>query len=221
MSYRFRLPSVVAALTMLAMWAGFCRPFGPAVAAADGGSAADLSTPQAAMLAFANALLAGDNAGIRAAAVGSDEEYKGAEAMGVMVSALRKLSDAAASRYGPDNAISQASANLNLAVAFRDADMKVDGDVATVVRKDKPAEPAKAKLVRRDGRWRVDLSSLPRQDMAQVAAAAPVVEKAAGELAAEIAAGRYKSANDALAAFGAKMAPPALTTRPGAGRSAK
>jgi len=217
MPHSRRLPF---ALVMLALCAGAGPLFAPIMAAAAEDRSPDLSTPQSALVAFANALLAGDNAGIRAAAVGSDEDYHAAEAMGVMVSALRRLSDAAVARYGPDNAISTASANLNLTVALRGADVKVDGDVATIVRKDKPAEAVQAKLVRRDGRWRVDLASLPKQDMAQVAAAAPVVDKAANELAAEIAAGRYKTAADALAAFGAKMAPPP-TTRPGAVRPQK
>ena len=165
-------------------------------------------------MAFANALLAGDNAAIRATSVGSDEDYTAAEAMGLLVSSLRKLSDAAAARYGPDNAISAASANLNLAVALRDADVKVDGETATVFRKNNPAA-AQAKLVHRDGRWRVDLASLPKADMAQIAVAAPIVNKAATELAAEIAAGRYKTAADTLAASQRKRRRHPRRLRPG------
>jgi hypothetical protein len=149
--------------------------------------------------------------------VGSEEQYKGAEAMGLMFSSLRRLNDAAVARYGADNAISKSSANLNPAAALADADVKIDGDVATVVRNGKP-DASQPKLVRRDGKWRADLSSLPKEDMARLTAAGPIVGKAAAELAAEIAAGKYRTAAEALAALPAKMPPP--TTQPGPARPA-
>ena len=75
------------------------------VCAMVGSAKADQSTPKGAALDFGNALLAGDSKGIKATSVGSDADYKVVDALGTMVSAMKKLSDAAAEKFGKDNPI--------------------------------------------------------------------------------------------------------------------
>lgn len=174
------------------------------VCAMVGSAQADQSTPKGAALMFGNALVAGDGKALRASAVGTEEEYKIVDALGTMVSAMKKLSDAAAEKYGKDNPISASAKDMDIAAELEKSEAKIDGDTATIVNPTKD-EKDPMKLVKKDGKWFVDLKSLPKDGMDQVVKMAPAMAKAATEVTGDIKKGTYKDAMEAQQAFGTKM----------------
>ena len=177
-----------------------------AVCAMTAGSAraADQSTPKKAAESFGTALVAGDNKAVREVSQGTDAEYKTVDALGTMVGAMKKLSDAASAKYGKDNAISKGAKDMDIAAELEKSEVKEDGDKATITNKEKD-EKNPMKLVKKDGKWFVDLSSLPKEGMDQVVKMAPAMSKAATEVAGEIKADKYKTAEEAQQALGTKM----------------
>jgi hypothetical protein len=166
---------------------------------------ADLSSPKSAALAFGNALVTGDSAALRASAVGTDADYKIVDSLGTMVSAMKKLSDAASAKFGKDNAITKSSKDMDIAAELEKSEVKVDGDTATIINKDKPDDKNPMKLKKTGADWKVDLSSLPKDGMEQIVKMAPAMAKAAAEVTAEINSGKYQKAEDAQQALGQKM----------------
>jgi hypothetical protein len=173
------------------------------VALAD--SKPDLSSPKSAAMAFGTALLAGDSAGIKATSMGTDNDFKVVDAMGQMVGAMKKLSDAAVAKWGKDNALSKGSMAPDIQKELEESEVKIDGDSATIIKKDKSDAKSPMKLKKVDGNWKVDLGSLPKEGMDQLVKMAPAMAKAAAEVSAEIAADKYKTADEAQQALGAKM----------------
>lgn len=167
-------------------------------------AAPDLSTPKSAALAFGNALVGDDAAGLKASAFGSEAEFKTVEALGKMISAMKKLSDAASAKYGKDNIITKGSKDIDVAAELEKSELKVEGDTATIINKDKE-EKNPMKLVKKNGAWKVDLASLPKEGTEQLVQMAPAMAKAATEVVAEIKADKYKTADEAQQAIGTKM----------------
>jgi hypothetical protein len=176
----------------------------------------DLSSPKSAAMAFGTALVAGDSAGVKAATVGTEEEYKMVDAISMMVSSMKKLNDAADAKFGKDNGISQPNAGMDITKEIETSEIKVDGDVATVDKKDKNDKNPPMKLKKIDGNWKVDLSSLPKENMDQMMKVIPSISKAFTELATEITAGKYKTAMEAKDAMGQKMLAAMMSANPGA-----
>lgn len=198
---------------LVALSVGLCVAAAPAMTFADNpapaGSSttakADLTTPKGAALAFGNALVSGDNAGLRASSTGTEGDYKICESLGTMVSAMKKLSDAAAAKFGKDNVISKSGKDMDIAAELEKSEVKQDGDSATIINKDKPDDKNPMKLKKVGSDWKVDLASLPKEGMDQIVKMAPAMAKAASEVTAEIAAGKYQKAEDAQQQLGQKM----------------
>jgi hypothetical protein len=166
---------------------------------------ADLSTPKGAALTFANALVSGDNAAIRACSVGSDTEYKTLESLSTMVSAMKKLSDAAVEKFGKDNVITKGS-NTDIAAEIEKSTAKEEGDTATIVNKDKPDDKNPMKLKKVGSDWKVDLAqTLPKDGVDMLSKMAPAMAKVANEVTAEIKAGKFMKADEAKEALGTRM----------------
>jgi hypothetical protein len=166
---------------------------------------ADQSTPKGAALMFGNALMAGDGKALRAVSTGTEEEYKIVEALGSMVSSMKKLSDAAAEKFGKDNPLSANTKDMDVAGDLEKSEVKEEGDNATIINKEKN-EKDPMKLVKKDGKWSVDLkASMPKENLGEVVKMAPAMSKAATEITAEIKAGKFKDAMEAQQAFGTKM----------------
>lgn len=174
------------------------------LAAAGTARAADQSSPKSAALAFGTALVAGDNKAVREVSKGTDAEFKTVDALGTMVGAMKKLSDVAGEKFGKDNAISKGAKDMDVKAELEKSEVKEEGDNATIVNKEKD-DKNPMKLMKKDGKWFVDLSSLPKQGMDQVVKMAPAMSKAAGEVAGEIKADKYKTAEEAQQALGTKM----------------
>jgi hypothetical protein len=167
--------------------------------------APDLSTPKSAAIAFGTALLADDSAGLHATATGSESDFKTVGALGTMVSAMKKLSDTASEKFGKDNVITKGTKDMDIAAELEKAEVKVEGDTATIINKEKADDKNPLKLAKKDGKWMVDLGSLPKEGMDQMVKLAPAMAKAANEVATEIKGDKYKTAEDAQQAMGTKM----------------
>jgi hypothetical protein len=182
-----------------------CASAVTAMPAAAADKAPDLSNPKSAAMAFGTALVGGDAAGLRAATVGSEADYKIVDALGKMVGAMKRLSDAAADKYGKDNEITKGTQDTDVAAKLEKADVKVEGDTATIIDKEKADDKNPLKLVKKDGQWKVDLGSIPKDGMDQLVKMAPAMAKAADEVTKEIKDGKHKTAKDAQDAIPQKM----------------
>jgi hypothetical protein len=211
---KFKKVTFLAAALCTAIAPAITRADNPAPAGNNATAKADLTTPKGAALMFGNALLAGDNAGLRAASTGTEADYKVCESLGTMVSAMKKLSDAATAKFGKDNVISKSSKDMDIAAELEKSEVKQDGDSATIINKDKPDEKNPMKLKKVGSDWKVDLSSLPKEGMDQLVKMAPAMAKAASEVTTEITSGKYQKAEDAQQALGQKMLAAMMQTAP-------
>jgi len=93
------------------------------------------------------------------------------------------------------------------------SDVRLVGDTATMVNPKKPNDKNPMKLVKKGGKWYVDLASMPVDAQTKaMSASAPRIKKAVDETAAEIRAGKYKTPQEAQAALAMRMV---AAVRPG------
>ena len=163
-------------------------------------------SPKEVALAFAKALSAGDKKGMRELCVGSEEHAKTAEVLSDLVVGMEKFKKACVARWGPGNALSKGMSGdmPDLVALVQGSEVKVEGERATVVNTGKPdaKDPLKLKLV--EGKWKVDLDSMGK-DAAGEALKLQKIIKVLGEMADEIAQGKFPTEEAAGAAFGGKM----------------
>ena len=162
-------------------------------------------TPKYKAVSFAKAVQANDMATVRAVSTGSDEQYKTVEAMSLVFSAIREYEAAAVEKFGEAGKSKEMSLPDVVAEA-KGSDVKTEGDTATLVNPKKPAEKHPMKLVKKNRKWYVDLSSMPVDGQTKVvSASAPRMKKALDETAAEVRAGKFKTPQEAQAALNARM----------------
>lgn len=165
----------------------------------------DLSTPEATIRTLADAIEAGDIAAARAAA--TDESRELAEATAALGASVRAFDQAARDHFG-GGAPTTAPAGPRMLPFQWLRDAEVDTSGPNPVARAKASRLAGSVPLRRVGdAWRADLAAnLPRgQDPARAAAMLRQMAPAAGQLAAEVRAGRYPTADQANQAFGARM----------------
>jgi hypothetical protein len=182
---------------------------------APGGSAAapDLSNPKSTAVSFAKAVQSNDMAAAKATSTGSDEQYKMVEAMGQMMSGFKNFQSAAVAKFGDAGKSSQGPPDI--VADAEGSEVKTEGDTATVINPKQPDDKDPMKLVKKDGKWKVDLSSMPMDEQAKMmAASASKMKKALDETAEEIKANKYKTVQEAQQALGMKMQ---AMTAPGVG----
>jgi len=87
-----------------------------------------------------------------------------------------------------------------------DADVKVDGNTAKLVSKDKPDDKHPLTLTKAADGWKVDLKAI-REDpgLGQVREMAPKVSAAVDAVTKDVEAGKYKTVQEAFMAFGETM----------------
>ncbi len=177
---------------------------------------ADLSSPKAALRALAGALKSGSEADLaRVVACGNDAERRVVAVMAEFSAALASLRHAAVSAYGEQNAgrlATDPDAGFKQSMTRIDAAEVVvapDGDSATV--RYPGAEQPEYTLVRSrsDGHWRIpathfskhaDSAALDRR-VAELQLQVRIVR----ELSREIAAGKYRNAENATEAWQSKV----------------
>jgi hypothetical protein len=178
------------------------------VAMAASAGAPDKEEIKKAANAFATALAGGDAAAAKAACIGAEAETALVEDMIGLMNAVKKLRKAGGDKFGDAGASlapEQRGPGEDLARELNAADVKIDGENATITSKSDKEEILKLKRV--DGKWKIDLGAMPNKE--EMLKAGPVIRtmaKAANDTAAEIAAGKFKTADEAKAAL-AKMFP--------------
>jgi hypothetical protein len=168
------------------------------------GCKGDLSTPKGAAKTFATAMENGDVEAAKRATTGGDPAI--IESMVKLTGNMKKLRDAAISKFGDEGKTAFGAGHgesMDLSKSVDDADVKEDGDTATLTPKGE-ARPLKMKKV--SGDWKVDASELTGAMGNMGSAMFDNMSKAAAETADDIKAGKYKTAQEAQQAFGSKMA---------------
>jgi hypothetical protein len=179
----------------------------------------DQSTPKATAKTFTDAIKAGNVEAAKSVVTGTDDQKKTFEQMVPAQNALIKLVDAANAKFGKDNDIAKTFKDVDHSGDVETADVKEEGDKATLTKKNPGPEDKPLHLVKKDGKWSVDLADMMKEmpqgiDFGKM-------QKAATDVAADINGGKLKSAGDAMAEFGKKMsgietpAVPATPTPPG------
>jgi hypothetical protein len=159
----------------------------------------DLSTVKSAALAWIDASWAGNPSVAHQVLVDDEQQRKFMEGPLRFSAALRALEAAAVKRFGESGRQVTGYPHGSAKAMEKRLEIKEDGDRATA----SLGEALMPLQLRRiDGKWRVDLGEAVRDRRARRACEASVAAaKAAEEVAAEIAEGKYNSVDEAKDAF--------------------
>ncbi len=175
--------------------------------AASPAGAADFSTPQAAAKSLTTAMFDGDVATVQSAVIATPEQSEALAAVTRVMSARKKLIDAAVAKFGEDGKKIEGPMAANQSAEAQhkqidEAEVKVDGATATL----KPAIGDAQHFKQVDGQWKLDLENSPGTDkLVQSAKIMPIVETEFSSLAGEIASGKYKTVDEARNALQMKI----------------
>jgi hypothetical protein len=197
----------------------------------------DPASPKGAVSAFFKAMEKGDATEAKGMATGSQKQLGILDTLVPVMSGFKQLENAALKKWGEagrktlTEGQGGSGAALNMDEELKSAKVEESGDVATIT----PGEQSKSagkdktpmKLKKIDGKWKVDLASIPTEGLEDPNATR--ILKAMGEIAkttaTEVDAGKYATAEDAKKAMGEKMLPlllggmqpqPGAATPPGA-----
>jgi len=169
------------------------------------GGSTDLSTPKAAVKTVADALRRGDAAALKNATINGDPAF--IDMMASMMSSTKTLTDAAVAKFGDAGKTISNSKMPDFDKSLDNADVKEEGDTATVTPKDGNGEPVKLKKV--DGQWKMDFAQAPhmpsKAEMDQMGPMFNSMVDANKTTAADINAGKYKSVEEARQGLSQKM----------------
>ena len=159
----------------------------------------DLSTVKSAALAWIDASWAGNASVAHQVLVDDEQQRKFMEGPFRFSAALRALETAAVKRFGEPGRQVTGYPDGSAKAMEKHLEIKEDGDRATASRGEAMMP---LQLRRIDGKWRVDLGEAVRDRRARRAGEASVAAaKAAEEVTAEIAEGKYKAPEEAKDAF--------------------
>jgi hypothetical protein len=194
--------AVVAAFSMLA------RAEGP-----------DTSTPKKAGVAFAKALMAGDQAAVKALATGSEADFALVKNVGDLAIAMNKLEAASVKKFGEAGKLPKEMA-IDMVADFETAEEKINGDTATLILKSKPDDKYPPTLKKDGDNWKMDLSNLIKDPAAaQMVPLVPAMVKVLNSVAKNISDDKYKTAADAFTDMGQQLG--AVLAPAGAAQPAK
>jgi predicted small lipoprotein YifL len=164
----------------------------------------DLSTPKAAVQSYADAISRGDVEAAKATVTGGDAQM--IDTLASIMMSHKRLEDAAVAKFGEEgkSLVGNRSSAEDVNKWVADAEVKQEGDTATVAPKDHSNPGLDLKKV--GSEWKIDLSATP--GIKELPKMLPMLQKmnAAGdELASEISAGKYKTLAEAKAAQQQKM----------------
>lgn len=158
----------------------------------------DLSTPKAAALAFVRAMEANNIEAFRAVTVGSEEDRKLFEPLLGMVGAAKQLEKAAREKFGKEGRlVVRNSPAVELEVHVQESDVTVNGQIAVLRHKgEEDADPLTLKKT--EAGWKVDLTVIQnRQQMSTAAAGLALMKQVLDQSAADIRAGKFRTAQEA------------------------
>lgn len=164
------------------------------------------STPKDTVISFAKALDAGDAASIKQLVTGTDKQVAMMEGAGNMMSAMKRMQDAAVAKWGDAGkaiAGEMGKPSDEILKNIDKAEIKEEGDTATF-KGQNDKETVKLKKV--DGKWKIDLASMPDQgELEKAGPALKAMTKAADDTATDIKADKFKTVDEAKQAFGMKV----------------
>jgi hypothetical protein len=175
--------------------------------------------PKAICIAFAKAFMAGDNRRAKALCVPDPKMAELVDTMAPALLAVQKLEKALLAKWGPD-APKKFGLGTNLVTSnkmldvLEEATEEIKGDRAQVLVKDDP-DPTKLRKV--EGEWRMEIPDLSKFGVSGPAELKllKTASKAFDGLAGEIAAGRYRTIEEAQLAFVARLGVKIPTKPPG------
>jgi hypothetical protein len=156
MAIRFE-PSTWLAMLALAVIAGMC---GTRAALAD--DAQDTSAPKNAAMAFCKAVTAGDMDKVHALSTGTEREYSLVKLLSAATQAAGKFREAASKKFGDQSKFFD-DFQLDMTKQFETADVKIDGDTATLVVKNKSDDKYPPTLKKDGSGWKMDLTNLDKE----------------------------------------------------------
>lgn len=193
----FRKLAVVA--TVVAGLAGAA----PSVSAA---VEVDLTSPKSAARTFGQGMSEGDIDAVKAAAIADEQQQLALEALVSVVSNFKKVETAAVAKFGEAGKSVASQQQMSIGEELEKIESAIEtieGETATLASEGSD-DPLHLRKVGDD--WKVDFAAMPGTD--QVAQAIPMINAMAGaadELATEISADKYKTADEAKNALGQKM----------------
>jgi hypothetical protein len=153
----------------------------------------DYTSPKAAFQTYTAALAAGDAAAAKASVVSNDKIDKLLDGQIAYAAREKKFRDAIIKRF-PDEAKNLPDPSVENLKAIEKADVKVDGDTATLTT---TQTPGPVKLQRVDGKWKVDLVSMyPPDNIEQVVRFRTALGEIIEDMTPEIEAGKFKTYDD-------------------------
>jgi len=166
--------------------------------------AQDLSTPKSAAMVFAKALETGDAAGAKSAAVTDEKSAAFIDAMADLIKGSKKLKEASIAKFGDEGKDLAGTDDMDISKEINDADVKEEGDTATIVTKKDPSKPLTLKKA--GGNWKVDISSvMAGEDIEKAMPTFKAMGTAMNEMAGEINEGKHVNAEAAKQALAMKM----------------
>jgi hypothetical protein len=168
------------------------------VSAAEQGVRPELSTPKLAALSFVRAMELNNMPAFEAVTIGGPDEYKLFEPLVKMVVAAKDLEKAAREKWGKaGRAVVRSSPAAGMEVQVQESDVSVDGDTAVLKRKG-DEDPDPMKLRKTAVGWKVDLTAIKnRKSMTDAAPGMLKMEKVFVDSAADIRAGKFRTADEA------------------------
>jgi hypothetical protein len=170
-------------------------------------------SPKGAAQAFFKAMEVGDAKAAKAIATGSEKQLAMLDLLVPVVSGFKQLENAAVKKWGEEGrkALSQGQGGggFDFEKELKASTEQVTGETATITssKPEQQREPMKLKKI--EGKWRVDMSSLPAEglDNPQTSKMLQAMSDAAKATATEIDQGKYTTAQQAKEAMGQKILP--------------
>jgi hypothetical protein len=169
-----------------------------AVAVAQQGVKPELSTPKLAALSFVRAMELNNMPAFEAVTIGGQEQYQLFEPLVKMVGAAKDLEKAAREKWGKaGRAVVRNSPAVGMEVQVQESDVTLEGDTA-VVRRKGDEDPDPLTLRKTPVGWKVDLTAIKNPKSMKDAAPGMIkMEKVFTDSAADIRAGKFRSADEA------------------------
>lgn len=124
--------------------------------------AQDTSAPKKAAMAFCKAVLAGDMDQVHALSTGTDREYSLLKLLSDAARSSSKFRDAATKKFGDQSKFFD-DLQMDMTKDFQTADVRIDGNTATLVVKSKPDDKFPPTLKKDGSGWKMDLSNLDKE----------------------------------------------------------
>ena len=171
---------------------------------------------------------AGNAATVEKHTINDENSTKFVKSICSWIAAQQRLGKAAVSKFGESGKKLQFGINqFDLSKQMDDADIKVNGDTATVTPKAKGEDPAapgqpspptrSAYFKKQDGEWKMDMTKIPQMEhLSRSIGSLPVIAKVADEITQDIEADKFKSVEEVQKTLGQKMSAAVRAARHGA-----